>query len=226
MTLSRFILTPVAAAAMTLLAPIFAQAQTAQAPSGGTLATVTVNASADASAEGLAPAFAGGQVARGSRVGILGAQDIMDTPFNGTSYTHELVQDQQARSIGDVLQNDAAVRLSRGFGNYQQLYVVRGFPLYSDDISYNGLYGLVPRQYMLTEFIERVEVLRGASSLVNGAAPGGSGIGGSINLPPKRATAEPISQVNVGIGSDSQAFVSTDIGRRFGPDQATGVRLN
>lgn len=228
MQIPRLAISPVAAAVLGLWLPL-ADAQTPAAAadtSSATLGTVTVNASADASAEGLSQPFAGGQVARGGRVGLLGTQDNMDTPFNATSYTHDLLQDQQARSIGDVLQNDAAVRLSRGYGNYQQLYVVRGFALYSDDISYNGLYGLVPRQYMLTEFIERVEVLRGANSLINGAAPGGSGVGGSINLLPKRATGEPISQVNAGIGSDSQAFVSTDIGRRFGPDQATGVRLN
>lgn len=221
----RFPLRPVTLAAALALHALSASAQTSPA-ADGTLSTVTVEASADASAEGLAKPFAGGQVARGGRVGLLGTQDNMDTPFNSTTYTRDLLQDQQARSIGDVLQNDAAVRLSRGYGNYQQLYVVRGFPLYSDDISYNGLYGLVPRQYMLTEFIERVEVLRGANSFINGAAPGGSGVGGSINLLPKRAAAEPISQVNVGVGSDSQAFISTDIGRRFGPDQATGVRLN
>ena len=40
---------------------------------------------------------------------------------------------------GDVLQNDSAVRVARGFGNYQQLYMVRGLPVYSDDMSYNGL---------------------------------------------------------------------------------------
>ncbi|MDO9404134.1 MAG: TonB-dependent siderophore receptor [Polaromonas sp.] len=226
MTIARFILTPVASAALAMLMPTWAQAQTATAQAAATLSTVTVNASADASAEGLAPAFAGGQVARGSRVGILGSQDIMDTPFNGTSYTHDLIQDQQARSIGDVLLNDASVRLSRGFGNYQQLYVVRGLPLYSDDISYNGLYGLVPRQYMLTEFIERVDVLRGANTFVNGAAPGGSGVGGSVNLVPKRATNEAISQISFGTSSNGQGFIATDLGRRFGPDQATGIRIN
>ena len=228
MSHQRLVLTPVAAAAACVLSFSMAHAQTAGVPESAspTLATVTVNASADASAEGLSKPYAGGQLARGSRVGILGNQDMMETPFNGTSYTSELIQNQQARNIGDVLQNDPSVRLSRGFGNYQQLYVVRGFPLYSDDIAYNGLYGLVPRQYMLTEFIERVDVLRGANSFVNGAAPGGSGVGGSINLVPKRASSEAISQITLGTGSSGQNFVSTDIGRRFGPDQRTGIRIN
>ena len=99
----------------------------------------------------LPPAYAGGQVATGGRVGLFGAMDIMDTPFNTTSYTEELVRNQQARSVADVLQNDPAVRVSKGFGNFQELYVIRGFPVYSDDMTYNGLYGVLPRQFEAAE---------------------------------------------------------------------------
>lgn len=230
MSPSRFLLTPVAAAATLALWMPLGHAQTAPAPEGSTptatLSTVTVNASADASAEGLTKPFAGGQVARGGRVGILGNQDIMETPFSSTSYTNELIQDQQAKSVADVLLNDPSVRTARGFGNFQELYMVRGFPVYSDDVAYNGLYGMLPRQYIAAEFLERVEVFRGANSFLNGAAPGGSGIGGSINLLPKRAPNEPLSRIGLSYQTGGQASLSTDIARRFGPDQATGIRLN
>tara|TARA_R110000787_G_scaffold170689_1_gene283442 strand:+ start:131 stop:514 length:384 start_codon:yes stop_codon:yes gene_type:complete len=73
--------------------------------------------------------YAGGQVARGGRVGLFGAVNTMDTPFATTSYTEDLARNQQARSVGDVLQNDPAVRVSKGFGNFQELYVIRGFPV-------------------------------------------------------------------------------------------------
>ena len=63
---------------------------------------------------GLPGAYAGGQVATGGRVGLFGALDAMDTPFNVTSYTETLIRDQQARSVGDVLQNDPPVRVTRG----------------------------------------------------------------------------------------------------------------
>lgn len=190
------------------------------------LPTVTVTASADASAEGLPPAYAGGQIARGSRIGILGNQDIMDTPFTGTAYTQDFIQNQQARSVADVVQNDPGVRSARGFGNFQELYVIRGFPVYSDDMSYNGLYGLLPRQYVAAELLERVEIFRGANTFLNGAAPGGSGIGGAINLLPKRAPNDPLTQITTGIESGGQAYVATDLARRFGPDQRLGVRVN
>ncbi|WZB68735.1 Plug domain-containing protein [Achromobacter xylosoxidans] len=95
----------------------------------------------------------------------------MSTPFSVTSYTNELIQDKQARSVGDVLQNDAGVRVARGFGNFQESYFIRGFILSSDDVAYNGLYSLLPRQYIATELFERVEVLRGASAFLTGRRP-------------------------------------------------------
>ena len=131
-------LRPTVAASLLALHAVAALAQTTAAQpaaspspssSNGTLATITVEASADASAEGLTKPYAGGQVARGGRVGILGNQDMMSTPFSSTNYTNELIQDQQAKSVADVLLNDPSVRQARGFGNFQELYVVRGFPV-------------------------------------------------------------------------------------------------
>ena len=165
------------------------------------LAPVTVRASADASAGGLRAPYAGGEVARGGRVGILGSQDVMDTPFNFINYTQTLIQEQQAASIADVLQNDPAVRMKRGFGNFQQVYVIRGFPVFSDDMAYNGLYGWLPRQYLAAEIVERDEVLHGASAFLNGAAPGGSGLGGPINVMPKRAPNEALTEAGLGVES-------------------------
>ncbi|HEY8608535.1 MAG TPA: TonB-dependent receptor [Noviherbaspirillum sp.] len=205
------------------------QAQSAAGAAGGNetvLQTVTVNASADASAEGLPAPYAGGQVARGGRLGILGNVDVMSTPFSSTAYTQALIQNQQARSVADVLLNDPTVRVARGFGNYQELYVIRGFPVQSDDMAYNGLYGLLPRQFVATELLERVEVLRGANTFVNGAAPGNGGIGGAINLVPKRAPEEALTQATAGLESGGQRYLAADIARRFGPDQRSGIRLN
>ena len=171
-------------------------------------------------------AYPGGQVARGARVGLFGALSQLDTPFAVTAYTEELARNQQARSVADVLQNDPAVRVSKGFGNFQELYILRGFPIYSDDMTYNGLYGILPRQFVAAEFLERVEVFHGATAFLNGAAPGGSAIGGSINLTPKRAGNEPLTRVTVGLEGGGEGYVAADVARRFGPDAEYGVRLN
>ena len=188
--------------------------------------TLEVQASADASEEGLSPAFAGGQVAEGGRIGLLGNQDVMDTPYNFTNYTELLIEDQQATSVGDVLLNDPAVRVARGFGNFQQVYLVRGLPVFSGDMTYNGLYGLLPRQYLASEFIQRVQVFRGANTFLMGAAPGtGSALGGAVNVVPKRAPNHPLTQLTTGVESGGHAYAAADVARRS-DDGRYGVRVN
>jgi iron complex outermembrane receptor protein len=128
--------------------------------------------------------------------------------------------------VADVVQNDPSVRVARGFGNFQELYVIRGFAVNSDDMAYNGLYGLLPRQFVASELLERVEILRGANSFVNGAAPGGGGIGGAVNLVPKRAPNRDLNQVTLGVESGGQAYGAFDVARRFGEGDRAGVRVN
>lgn len=187
---------------------------------------IVVVSSADASAEGLPSVYEGGQVATGSRVGLLGNQDIMDTPFSTTSYTNDYIANQQAQSVGDVLKKDPTVRVARGFGNFQEAYFIRGFITTSDDTMYNGLYGILPRQYIATELFERVEVQRGASAMLNGSTPGGISSGGAINLLPKRAGNEALRRLTLGYGEGDQGKVAVDVSDRFGTDDVFGVRFN
>ena len=118
------------------------------------------------------------------------------------------------------------MRVSKGFGNFQELYVIRGFPVYSDDMTYNGLYGILPRQFVAAEFLERVEVFHGATAFLNGAAPGGSGVGGAFNLTPKRAPGDPLNRITVGVEGGGELYLASDTARRFGDDEAYGARLN
>src|SRR5690606_1164821 len=73
---------------------------------------------------------------------------------------------------------------------------------------------------------ERVDVLRGASAFLTGATPSGGGIGGVINLVPKRAPNEPLTRFSAGWTGKGTLEASTDIARRFGADEQFGVRLS
>lgn len=170
--------------------------------------------------------FAGGQVARGGQMGVLGNQDNMDVPFTMTSYTSKVIEDQQAEDIGDVLANDPSVRESYGFGNQSKVFVIRGLPLAGDDISFNGLYGILPRQIMSTDGVERVEVFKGPNAFLNGVSPTGTGLGGNVNLQPKRAGDVPTRRYTQDISTDGRIGEHLDIGQRFGEDNRFGVRLN
>ena len=177
-----------------------------------------------AGGEELVPAYLDGQIAHGGRLGMLGEQKAMDVPFNVIGYTSKLVQDQQAKTIADVVKNDAGVQAVQGYGNFAETYRIRGFKLDGDDMTMGGLSGVVPRQVMDTQMLERVEVFKGANALVNGAAS--SGVGGMINLEPKRAEDIPTTRLGVDYTSDSQVGGSLDLGRRFGDDNQFGARVN
>ncbi|PVZ20619.1 MULTISPECIES: TonB-dependent siderophore receptor [unclassified Pseudomonas] len=170
--------------------------------------------------------YGGGQVARGGQMGVLGNQDVHDVPFTLNSYTAKLIEDQQAEDVGDVLANDPSVRQAFGYGNQSQLFVIRGLPLAGDDIAYNGLYGVLPRQILSTDAIERVEVFKGPSAFLNGASPTGTGLGGNVNLQPKRAGDTPTRRYTQDISTDGRIGEHLDLGQRFGEDNRFGARLN
>ncbi|MEQ9332853.1 TonB-dependent siderophore receptor [Thalassobaculum sp.] len=219
--------TLLASVALSALGAIPAGAQDPQA-TGDTLKLepISVESSTAGPGDPLPPAYAGGQVSRGGRVGVLGNQDIMDVPFSVTGYTEETIRNQQADTIADVLANDPSVRSGYGYGNFSEQFVIRGFPLYGEDIAIDGLYGNAPRQIVGLELYERVEVLKGANTFLNGVAPAGTGIGGSVNLVPKRAGDEPLTRITGSYAMNSQFGTHLDSGRRFGPDNAYGVRVN
>lgn len=169
--------------------------------------------------------YAGGQVARGGRIGLLGDKDMLDTPFSATQYTAQLIEDQQAQNLGDVLVNDPSVRNTYSRGAGRDEFNIRGFTLFNYDVSFNGLYGISPRNASSLIGVERVEVLRGPNALLNGMAPAGS-VGGAINLVPKRADAEPLNRVTLSYIDDGQFGTHFDIGRRFGESKEWGVRVN
>ncbi|MFP2421478.1 TonB-dependent receptor [Pseudescherichia vulneris] len=172
----------------------------------------------------LVPAFLDGQIAHGGRMGMLGEQNAMDVPFNVIGYTSKLVKDQQAKTIADVVRNDASVQAVQGYGNFAETYKIRGFQLDGDDMTMSGLPGVVPRQVVDTQMLERVEIFKGANGLMNGAAS--SGVGGMINLEPKRAEDTPTASVGVDYTSDSQVGGTLDLGRRFGDNNQFGARVN
>ncbi len=173
----------------------------------------------------LPPEYAGGQVARGAKLGMLGNRDVMDTPFNVTSYTSELMRNQQARTLADVMENDPSVRFTTPAGHVQENLRVRGFPLLSNEMAFNGVYGIAPLGHVPTDFLERAEVLKGPNALLSGMSPGGS-IGGTVNLVPKRAVDAPVTDVTGDFTSPGQAGAHVDFGRRFGTDGRVGVRAN
>ena len=173
-----------------------------------------------------APAYAGGQVAQGGTLGLLGNVSVMNAPFSVQNYTSKLIEDQQARTVGDVLQNDASVRTTNnGNGGYDDTFQIRGFQVDGADVGLNGMYGLVSRFRVPAYITERVQLLKGPAALLNGIAPNNT-IGGSINIVTKRAPEDPLLRVTPFFVSAANFGLHVDTARRYGDQKEWGVRFN
>lgn len=195
----------------------------AQEESTATLKEVTVRSAQDVQA--LPAPAAGGQVAKGAGLGVLGNRDVMDAPFNITSYTQQVMADQQSATVAAVLENDPSVRFTTNAGHAYENYTIRGLEVNSSDVSLNGLYGMAPDGHIPTEMLERVEVLKGPGALLNGMAPGGA-VGGVVNVVTKRPTADDRTQLTTSFATGSQFGVHADVSRRFGEERRLGIRVN
>ncbi|QCE34882.1 TonB-dependent receptor [Acetobacteraceae bacterium] len=165
------------------------------------------------------------EVTLGGDLGLLGKGRALDTAFNVRSYTADAIANVQPETLADVLKNDPGVRTTYGYGNFSEVFIIRGFPVVSDDVLMNGLYGIAPRQMVAPQLYGGVQLLMGASTLMYGAAPGGS-VGGAIDLSFKHAGKKPNFDVTGGYGSFGSGNGAIDMGKRFGHHQEWGVRMN
>jgi iron complex outermembrane recepter protein len=192
-----------------------------------TLDTTTVDGRYNG-ATALPEVLSGGQVARGARLGMMGNKDVMDTPFNVTSYTAKTLADLQTVTVADALERDPSVRSTGQTGGIVDSFFIRGFAIGEGnlgELAYDGVYGVAPNYRAFTEYAERIEVLKGPGALMYGISPN-SGVGGVINIVPKRPLEEDLTRFTGSYASDSQAGGHLDISRRFGEENQFGVRFN
>jgi len=172
-----------------------------------------------------APAYAGGQIAQGGTLGLLGSTSVMNTPFSTVNYTSKLIENQQARTAADVLINDASVRVTTAANGFDDTFQIRGFSVPAQDVGFNGLYGLISSNRALSEYIERIELLKGPGALMNGMAPGNS-VGGGINIVTKRAGDVDFNRITPFFMSSGNFGAHLETSKRFGANKEWGIRFN
>jgi len=109
------------------------------------------------------------------------ALTVMETPQPISIVTHEIIEQQQAKQLSDVLQNVNGMYITSSRGNSQDSFGGRGFILGNDNIFKNGARvnsGVFPE----VSGLERVEVLKGANAMLYG----NTAAGGIINMITKK----------------------------------------
>lgn len=157
------------------------------------------------------------------QVGTFRDMAPIDVPQTSNVITREVLDAQATTGIFGALRNTAGVTRSQLNGSTYDNIAIRGI-LVENRSNYrlNGSLPIINLIDIPMENKERVEVLKGASSLYYGFVPP-SGI---VNLVTKRASKDPVLNVSLMVNMYGGVNSHIDLGRRFGSEQQFGARIN
>ena len=158
--------------------------------------------------------------AKSASVGGFDSAPLLDTPASISVITEQMLADQQAKLLSDVLKNDASVGDSYAPVGYYENFVIRGFSLNAASSYKINDRTITGEQNVALENKQQVEVLKGLSGLQSGATEPG----GLVNYVTKRV--QDVRSVSVSTNEQGERYIATDVGGWFGSEQQVGLRAN
>ncbi len=145
---------------------------------------------------------------------------LLETPQSVQVISRELIEDQDARILDDVLRNVAGVMPGGYYGDYDY-FRIRGF----DASGYTYLDGLPMSKGSVTNNkelfgLEKVEVVRGPAAVLYGAGS----LGGLVNLVSKRPRDENFADLEISTGRYLDVEPAVDAGAVLG--KGLSARIN
>lgn len=146
---------------------------------------------------------------------------LLDTPQTINIVPAEVLKQQGAQSLQDVLNNVPGVTFSSGEGGagWGDMFTIRGFSA-EQSVTVDGVRdsALTSRNDMFN--LEQAEVFKGTGSIESGVAA----IGGSVNLVSKTPKLDQFYDFNVGVGTDNYRRTTADLNHQIG--ETSAFRLN
>ena len=163
-----------------------------------------------------------GQALGKATVAGFGDTPLARSPLQASAIGHEELADYGISSIGGLTRLDASLGDSYNAEGYWSVISARGYTL---DNRYNYRRDGLPinaETAIALDNKERLEILKGTS----GIQAGTSAPGGIVNLVVKRPTGGSIRHARLEWREPGSALAAFDLGERFGPEGAFGLRLN
>ncbi|HET6207199.1 MAG TPA: TonB-dependent siderophore receptor [Terracidiphilus sp.] len=152
--------------------------------------------------------------------GTLDGAPLSETPLSATVVTRDLLTDQVARLLSDVVKNDASIGEDYAPVGYYGDFQIRGFPIdLATGLNINGM-TIAGEQDVPLENKERVEFLKGIAGVESGV----TAAGGLINYVTRRPAL--ITSLDVATDHRGTAYGNVDMGRLFGHRRQYGARVN
>jgi len=141
-------------------------------------------------------------------------------PLSASVVTRDLLTDQGARVLSDVVKNDASIGEDYAPVGYYGDFQIRGIPIdLATGLKINGL-TIAGEQDVPLENKQSVEFVKGLAGVESGVASAG-GLIGYVTKRPALVTA-----IDTGTDQRGSAFGGADLGRFFGSRKQVGARLN
>lgn len=190
------------------------------------LSSVSVYAETEADTPRLAPITVKAETAGGiyyqPTVNLSGftQHNLAEIPASISTVTAERIADQHAKTLSDIVKNDAAVGDGYAPIGYYPNFVMRGFALnLGSSYLLNGNL-LRGEQNVALENKEQVEILKGISAIQSGM----STPAGVVNYVTKRP--KDIRSLTLETDNNGGNRVAADLGGLLGADQQFGYRVN
>lgn len=167
-----------------------------------------------------------GYIAKRTQTATKTDTPIIETPQSISVVTRDQMTIQNVQSVGEALRYTAGVLSeSNGPDPRADVIAIRGFDTNGRDQYRDGLrtyaFGNQGGSVVETYGLERVEVLRGPSSILYGQG----GPGGLVNLVSKRPTDKPVHEVQLQAGSYDWKQIAADFGGLLTDDGTWTYRL-
>ena len=159
-------------------------------------------------------------------LGVLGKANAFTAPITVVNYDEQALNNTEARTLVDaVAKKDASVWQFGGESNTLTGLYFRGYQLDARQFSVNGLAGMYGTQGTASVQVGSAQLIKGASTAVNGMDPEGA-VSGSVNIETKKAADEGNRKIGLGWFSNNRAQGTFDLGQRFGENKEFGVRAS
>lgn len=146
---------------------------------------------------------------------------LLDAPQSVNVVPREVLEEQNAQTLQEVLRNVPGITFMSGEGNlgWGDLFSIRGFSS-EQSLTVDGVRDAGMSSRTDTFNLEQAEVYKGTGSVESGV----SAIGGSVNLVSKRAHLGDAGKLSAGIGTDNYKRLNADINREI--NDTSAVRIN
>lgn len=156
----------------------------------------------------------------------MGKANAFTAPITVVNYDEQALNNTEARTLVDaVAKKDASVWQFGGESNTLTGLYFRGYQLDARQFSVNGLAGMYGTQGTASVQVGSAQLIKGASTAVNGMNPDGA-VSGSVNIETKKAADEGNRKIGLARFGNNRAQGTFDLGQRFGENKAFGVRAN